>query len=185
MRIIDLAPNDEPGIHRAANLLLAAFAGRWPLDLEAATEEVRDSLQPGHICRVAMNEADEVLGWIAAIPRYGEPPHVTAWELHPLAVDPRHQGQGIGRALVADLEQQVASRGAVTLYVMTDDLDNSTSLGGIDLYDDLLTHLQTVRSLGDHPLAFYRKCGFAVVGVIPDADGVGKPDILLAKRIAQ
>jgi len=29
----------------------------------------------------------------------------------------------------------------------------------------------------------YQKCGFVIVGVVPDANGLGKPDILMAKRI--
>jgi aminoglycoside 6'-N-acetyltransferase I len=29
----------------------------------------------------------------------------------------------------------------------------------------------------------FGKCGFAVAGVVPDANGRGKPDILMAKRI--
>jgi|GEM_PF-56053 len=36
---------------------------------------------------------------------------------------------------------------------------------------------------GTHQLAFYRRVGFALVGVIPDAHGFGKPDLWLAKRI--
>jgi aminoglycoside 6'-N-acetyltransferase I len=36
-----------------------------------------------------------------------------------------------------------------------------------------------------HPFTFYRKQGFVLVGVIPDANGFGKPDILMAKRVAR
>lgn len=28
---------------------------------------------------------------------------------------------------------------------------------------------------------FYQKMGFAIVGVMPDANGIGKPDIYIAK----
>jgi hypothetical protein len=34
-----------------------------------------------------------------------------------------------------------------------------------------------------HPLAFYRALGYTLVGVVPDANGPGKPDLLLAKRV--
>lgn len=182
-RITDLVVENEPGIHQAAALLLAAFTGDWPADMETALEEVRESLEPGRVSRVAVDDDGHVLGWIAAIPQYGEPPNATAWELHPLAVAPEHQGKGIGRALVADVEREVVARGAIALYLLTDDGDNATSLGGVDLYDDPLAHLQAIRNLRNHPFAFYQKCGFAVTGVIPDADGVGKPDILMAKRV--
>lgn len=170
-------------IDQTAALLLAAFADQGTYDWDAAREEVAESLQPGHISRVALAGDGRVVGWIAAIPQYGEPPAVTGWELHPLAVHPDYQGQGVGRALVADLEQQVAARGGVTLFAMTDDEDGRTSLGGVDLYPDPLVHLQKIDDRGGHPFAFYRKCGFAVAGVIPDANGPGKPDIILAKRV--
>ncbi len=183
MQIRALLPDDEATAHAAAAVVVAAFAGSWPYDFDSALEDVQASLQPGHISLVAMDDDGEVVGWIAAIPHYGEPPRATGWELHPLAVHPRHQGRGVGRALVAELERQVVAQGAVTLFVETDDVDNSTTLGGVDLYDDPFTHLRTIRNLKRHPYEFYQKCGFVLTGVIPDANGVGKPDILLAKRL--
>jgi aminoglycoside 6'-N-acetyltransferase I len=105
------------------------------------------------------------------------------WELHPLVVDPAHQGQGIGRALVADLERQVRDRGGLTLQLGSDDVDNMTTLSGVDLYPNVLEHLAALRNLRRHPYEFYQKLSFVVVGVVPDANGFGKPDILMAKRV--
>ena len=137
------------------------------------------SLHADRISRVALDENGRVLGWIGGIRSYDG----HAWELHPMVVDRRHQRRGIGRALVADLEEQVCRRGATTLYLGTDDENNRTSIGGVDLYPDVLGVLRTIRNRSDHPFEFYQRVGFVVVGVIPDANGVGKPDILMAKRI--
>ena len=58
-----------------------------------------------------------------------------------------------------------------------------TSLSGVDLYDGLLDRLKNIQDRKGHPYQFYQKVGFQLVGVIPDANGLGKPDILLAKRV--
>lgn len=185
MRIINLANADESYIEQASAILVAAFAATWPMTLDDALADVRESLEPSCVSRVALDEHGHVIGFIAAIPRYGDPPHATGWELHPLAVAPERQGEGIGRALVADLERQVAALGAATLFAQTDDETGATTLSGVDLYDDPFAHLRAIRSLKPHPYEFYQKCGFTLVGVIPDANGIGKPDIVLAKRIRQ
>ena len=40
-----------------------------------------------------------------------------------------------------------------------------------------------IKNLKGHPYEFYQKVGFVLVGVIPDANGPGKPDIVMAKRV--
>ena len=182
MQIVNLRPNDERADQQAAGLLVEGFKARWPdawPDMETALEEVRRALEAGKICRAAIDDDGTVLGWIGGLSGYGG----KVWELHPLVVSPEHQGQGIGRALVADLERLVRDGGGLTLQLGSDDVDNMTTLGGVDLYPDVLEHLAGLRNLRGHPYEFYQKLGFAVVGVVPDANGFGKPDILMAKRV--
>jgi aminoglycoside 6'-N-acetyltransferase I len=182
MIITDLSPNHQERIHQAARLLLEGFKTHWPNawpDLESALEEVQESFEDNRISRVAVNDDGMVLGWIGAIPEYDR----HAWQLHPLVVHPEHQGLGIGRSLVQDLEEQIRQRGGTTIYLGTDDEDGMTSLAHIDLYPDVFQHIARIKNLKHHPYQFYQKLGFVIVGVIPDANGPGKPDILMAKRV--
>jgi aminoglycoside 6'-N-acetyltransferase I len=182
MQIEDLTVNDERRMSEAAALLMDGFAGTgsrsWST-LDDARLEVHASLQEGRISRVALDDTGAVIGWIGGISAYGG----LAWELHPLVVRGDWRRRGVGRALVADLEEQVHRRGAVTLYLGTDDENGRTSLGGRDLYPRPLDALAGIRNLDDHPYGFYLKVGFVLTGVIPDANGFGKPDILMAKRV--
>jgi aminoglycoside 6'-N-acetyltransferase I len=182
MRIVDLVPGDELMIHQVARVLVAGFTGTgspgWP-NLEAAITEVRESLEPGRISRVAVDTDGAVIGWIAGIRSYDG----HAWELHPLVVLPEFRNRGVGRALVEDFEQQVRRRGGLTVYLGTDDEDQRTSIGGVDLYPNILENLSQIKNIRGHPFEFYQKMGYSVVGVIPDANGLGKPDIFMAKRL--
>ncbi|MCX7029698.1 MAG: hypothetical protein NTU62_06205 [Spirochaetes bacterium] len=47
----------------------------------------------------------------------------------------------------------------------------------------MLARLGQIRNLRSHPYKFYLMNGFSIVGVMPDANGFGKPDITMAKRI--
>ena len=184
MRIIDLPQDDDLMVGQTAKLFFDAFKERgpsaWPT-IGAALEEVRESFDEDRISRVAVDGDGAILGWIGAIEMHGS----LVWELRPLAVSPRAQGRGVGRALVEDLEEQIVALGGQTLWVGTNDEDNLTSLGGIDLYPNPLDHLSRIENLRGHPYEFYQKLGFVIVGVMPDSEGFGKPDIFLAKRLVR
>ncbi len=182
MTIVDLADAGEEIREQAAAMLVEAFriqSPNWCPDLPAARAEVQEALEPGRLARVALDDETQALGWIAATSRYDG----HAWELHPLVVRPDKQRRGVGTALVQDLEALVRERGATTLFLGSDDEVDMTSLSGVDLYPDPLQHLQQIQDRKGHPYRFYQRCGFALVGVIPDANGPGKPDILMAKRL--
>jgi aminoglycoside 6'-N-acetyltransferase I len=179
--ILDLATGDRETVRQAANLLVEGFEKNWPdawPTEEEALQEVWEALGEDRICRVALGEDGAVLGWIGGIPSYGG----KVWELHPLVVRPDLQRRGIGRALVIDLETRVAERGALTLWLGTDDEADMTTLSGVDLYPDVLGHLANIENLRGHPYEFYLKLGFSIIGAMPDANGWGKPDIYMAKR---
>lgn len=182
MRIIDLRPDNKETIHQAAALLVEGFQEHWPNawpDMAAAFAEVRRAFDEDRISRVAVDETGVVLGWIGGISEY----HGNVWELHPLVVKPDCQGKGIGHALVSDLEERVRERGGFTIRVGTDDEDNMTTLAGVDLYPNVFEHIAKIRTRHGHPYQFYQKLGFVIVGVMPDANGPGKPDIYMAKRV--
>lgn len=162
----------------AAELLVEAFPhiNGWPT-VALALEEVDDALASG-AC-LAARDADRLLGWIAATPRYRN----RVWELHPLVVRSDARGQGVGLALVDALAREVTARGGLTLWVGTDDDLGETNLARVELYPAPLDHLRAIETPTSHPLGFYLRAGFALAGVIPDANGRGLPAILLARQL--
>ena len=89
MNILDVTSDRSGLVNGAAALLHDAFHNRtagWH-DLDAAQQEVFESLKEGRISRVAVDESDGVLGWIGGIPTYSG--HV--WEIHPLVVTAQHR----------------------------------------------------------------------------------------------
>ena len=182
MKIISLQPDDKHLIQQAAQLLMNAFREHWPNawpTLEEALQEVNELFGEGKICYAAIDENEKLLGIIGGIPQYSG----RVWELHPLAVQPSMQGRGIGRALVKKLEEQVRQRGGLTITLGSDDEDDMTSLSNVDLYKDPWDQIKNIKNLKGHPFGFYQKMGFSITGVVPDANGRGKPDILMSKMI--
>jgi aminoglycoside 6'-N-acetyltransferase I len=180
LRIVDLTAQDGERLEQAALLLSDAFKGRsddWQ-DVDSCRREVRESLTARRISRVAV-EGMDLVGWIGAISSYDD----RVWEIHPLVVAASRRRVGIGRKLIDDLEQIVAGRGGLTLWAGSDDETGDTTLSGVDLYPDVAGAIRSARTVRPHAIDFYRRVGFTIVGLMPDANGVGRPDIFLARRI--
>ncbi len=166
----------------APRLLRDSFGGwngAWQ-DLDSARETVHESLGDDRISRIAIDPAAGVVGWVGGMPSYGG----AVWELHPLAVAVSHQRRGIGRTLVEDLERLARLRGGLTLWLGSDDELGETTVGLVDVYSDIPAAIRGFRKIGGgHPAEFYFRLGFTIVGLMPDANGPGKPDIFFAKRL--
>jgi len=184
VNLVDLSVLDAGQRWDVAQLIVDAFAkdhpDGWPT-IESALEELDMLEHDGQAVLIAFDGEGRPSGIVGALSMYDG----NVWEVHPLAVRPDMVRQGIGRALMVALEARAADAGVSTLYMGSDDETDSTSLGGQDLYPQPLTHLQSIQDRTGHPFVFYQKIGFVLVGVIPDANGFGKPDILMAKRVTR
>jgi aminoglycoside 6'-N-acetyltransferase I len=181
MKIIDLKKENKELIEQTAVILHESFkdiSKAWPT-MVLARDEVYESTGEDKISRIAVDDDKVVLGWIGGKSMYDG----NVWELHPLVVKREYRGQGIGKVLVNDLEEKVKERGGLTIWLGTDDEDNSSSLSNTDLYENLYEKIVNIRNLKRHPFGFYQQLGFIIVGVMPDANGIGKPDIYMAKKV--
>ena len=134
--VIDLRSEDALLIEKMAptanNYAFVEHAPGWLPTVDAAREELIESLQPNRLSRVMMNSQNHPVGWIGAIRQN----RGRVWEIHPLMVTKSEQGKGFGRALVNDIEELAQAAGVLTLWAGTSDQTNATSLSGIDLYQD-------------------------------------------------
>lgn len=179
MELANLGKQSKDVLEQAAVLLVEEFdePRGWPT-VELAREEVSMVLREG-FAYVAL-DGRTVLGWVGGLPEYAG----RVWELHPMVVRRAHRRRGIGRALAAAFEAEARSRGGLTATLGTDDDSGMTSLAGVDLYDDIPRHIAELRDVGRaHPFLFYRRLGYVVTGVVPDANGRGRPDIYMSKRL--
>jgi aminoglycoside 6'-N-acetyltransferase I len=186
-RYVDLHEATPDTLDQAAQVLHAAFTAlgntTWPTVTEAK-REVEECIDPSFLCYACLR-GDRVVGWIGMRPMYGD----YTWELHPLVVDPRFQGSGTGRFLLEHIEREAYQRGVQGVVLGSDDQTNSTTLSDFDFdHGKISAAIDTIahkpgRGVSRHPFEFYQRCGYRVIGVVPDANGPGEPDILMWKRL--
>ena len=190
MNLVDMHTLDGAQLEQAAQMLVDELPLGWPT-LADALQEVRELFalqedcsdgEPAFLAALEGSGASsqEVIGWCGILPSYAG----RVWELHPLVVRHDWQRKSVGTAIVRALENIARERGGLTLWLGADDEapEGETSFAGADLYDDLPKHIREFDP-GTHQSAFYLKLGFQIIGVMPDANGRGKPDIFMAKRL--
>ena len=169
----------EEQIIQAARILTDSIPQSWGT-FEETLEEIEGRLIPGNTLLAAIGN-DMVISWggILAATYNGN-----VFELHPLAVRRDRQNEGIGGTVVSALEDEARKQGGLTIHLGADDEKDSgeTSLVNVDLYDDLPGKIADF-SPGTHQFGFYLKMGYKIIGVMPDTNGVGKPDIFFGKRL--
>jgi aminoglycoside 6'-N-acetyltransferase I len=180
VRIVPFSEISEDQRRQASELLVSGFAhspSGWGDKQAARTEVDLFSTEPDRVGFAAVS-GSSVVGWIGGIRHSAH-----AWELHPLVVEPSRQRSGVGTLLIAALETAARDARVSTIWLGADDDFGGTNLFGTDLYPDVLGRLAQLSPAAGHPFTFYRDRGFSVVGILPDVDGIGKHDILMAKRI--
>jgi aminoglycoside 6'-N-acetyltransferase I len=181
MEIVDFGALPPAAHAEAAGILRKALA-HIPSAYNAPGEaegEVALRLADRDWLGYAALDGERLVGWIGAIRTYSH-----GWEIHPLVVAPDHQRRGFGSALMAALEDRACRDGVLTLFLGSDDDYGGTSLFDRNLWPDVVGQVATTEvTTRGHALSFYRRHGYEIVGLLPDVNGAGRPDIMLAKQL--
>jgi len=116
MRIVRLAPGDEPVVLAAPDLFDAPPTQEWAARFLASE---------GHHLLVAL-EDDVAVGFVSGV-ETTHPDKGTEMFLYELSVAPEHRNRGVGRALVGALADLARGRGCYGMWVGTE-ADNAAAL---------------------------------------------------------
>lgn len=179
MRLVAFAELSPAQVGAAARILREAIPGpSYKQPGEAEAEVARFFDNPDRFAIAAIEDPD-LIGWVGGVRDYP-----SSLQLHPLVVDPPRHRQGFGRALVGALEARAVAEGYLAMHLGSDDEVGGTNLFETDAFPDPLAKLAAIApTRRGHAFFFYRKLGFVPVGIIPDANGFGRPDLLLSKRL--
>lgn len=179
MEIINMTQVNKAQLIQAAQILTDSLPIGWPT-LQDAMDEIKERLIPENTLLAAVENGFVIgLGGILA-PTYNG----NVFELHPLAVRSDKRNRGIARTIVTALEDVARRQGGLTIYLGADDEigNGETSFANVDLFDDLPGKINNFTA-GTHQSGFYLKLGYKIIGVMPNANGVGKPDIYFGKGL--
>ena len=159
VRIRDLRPSDREAIRRIISDTGFFSEVEQATALELVDESLARGEASGYICRVACESADDnaVLGYVC----YGSIPlTVGSYDLYWVAVSPRAQGRGIGRALVSHTESEIVSAAGRLLLIET-----------------------SSQALYQSTVGFYERMGYAVLARINDFYKIGDDKLVFGKYL--
>ena len=180
--IVELDSPDTRTVEQLAQITFDAFresSPQWLPTMETARRQVLAVVETNQIGKVLVDQDRTPMGWIGLIPG------ARVWEIHPIAIAVEHQYKGYGQLLVEDAAAMATNAGALTLFASTSDEVGTTNLFGQNLYDNPALALANLQATGRTPYKFWESAGFTVVGVLPDAEGKGKPSIHLARELTE
>jgi ribosomal protein S18 acetylase RimI-like enzyme len=150
-------------IEAADRAALAAMLGEIDQfkaeEVEVALELVDAALTGPHSgYHAIVARSDELAGYIC----FGPTPLTEAtWDLYWIAVSPRLQGQGIGRALYDQFVAYMRGRGGRQIRIETSSQESYAATGGFyeRLGFEVAGRLRDFYAPGDDLLVFYRQVG--------------------------
>jgi len=166
---------------QAAQILLETFpkADMWPDINEQKAIETVNECTSGENIAIGIKINEQLIGWMGLIPMYEK-----TWEIHPMVIKHEYQKKGYGKILIDEMEKAAREKGIIGIVAGSDDETNKTSLSEKELTgENLFEEINKIKNYKNHPFEFYIKCGFSIVGIIPNANGPNKPDIWLWKDI--
>lgn len=164
-------------ISDATNLLFENF---YHESKAVGKKEIINCLGDGKIVLAAVID-EHLVGFIGAIPLYAN----TGWELYPLLVSKAYHFQGIATLLIEKLEKEVANRGGHTLFLGIESVDAIDVFNNAVLEEADVFKKESIKDLSKHPYEFYKKLGYTVISLDPEASILGKNRLWLAKRLAK
>jgi len=130
-------------------------------EVEIAAELVRERLEKGIASGYEFVFADGVAGEVMGYACYGEIPcTIGSYDLYWIIVDPKHQGKGLGRALVAEAERRIAVKGGRRIYIETSSMPQYEPTQG-----------------------FYTACGYTIEARFADFYKPGDAKLVYAKAV--